>query len=123
MSKWGKGSRLFSATLTPQQRSDFSNLEIQEGLSLTALRDGLATAADALLLQNMAALAVALNPTRHELSLRVYQGPTYAEAAALWKQTCADRRTIPVKRFEAVLAQLKAQASTDLPPDREWHRD
>jgi hypothetical protein len=110
MSKWGKGSRLFSATRTPRQCRDFANLEIQEGLSLTAVRDGLATAADSLLLQNMAALAVALNPARRALALRVYQNPTYPEAAALWKQTCADRRTMPVSRFEAVLAQLKAQS-------------
>lgn len=109
MRKWAKGSRLFGAIRTEQQRSDFAGLEILEGLALSAMRDGQATEADTLLMQNMAALSVAVNPGRHALAHRVYQAPTYREAAKLWRLTCADRRCMPVARFEAVLALLDAQ--------------
>lgn len=118
--RWQKGSRLFGATRTEQQRNDFAGLEVAEGLALNALRDGHATEADTLLLQNMAALAVALNPARKQLAQRVYQAPTYADAACLWRLTCADRRCMPVARFEAILAHLDARAqlrtSTTSPP-------
>lgn len=109
--RWPKGSPLFAATRTDQQRGDFIDLELQEGLALTALRDGRADAADLVLLQNMAALAVALNPARNPLATLVYQAPTYAQAARLWHLTCADRRSMPVARFEAILARLDAQVS------------
>ncbi len=107
--RWQKGSRLFGATRTEQQRNDFAGLEVAEGLALNALRDGHATEADTLLLQNMAALSVAVNPGRHALAHQVYRAPTYREAAKLWHLTCADRRCMPVARFEAVLALLDAQ--------------
>jgi hypothetical protein len=109
MPRWSKGSPLFAALRTEQQRSDFAGLEVAEGLALTALRDGQASEADTLLLQNMAALSVVVNPGRHALAHRVYQEPTYREAATLWRLTCADRRSMPVARFEAVLARLDAQ--------------
>jgi hypothetical protein len=101
MKPWRKGSPLHTALRTSRQRADFLELEIREGLALTALREDSAGPGDIDTLRCMAGLASVLNPGVYALARQVFQKPAYPAAAKLWRLTCADRRCISVAQFDA----------------------
>jgi hypothetical protein len=113
MKPWRKGSPIATARRTSQQRADFQELEIKEGLALTALRDNNTTTNDIDTLRNMAGLAAVLNPNLYTLARQVFHEPAYPAASKLWRLTCADRRCISVAQFDAAYSLLMGQ-----PPNR-----
>jgi len=94
------GTPLHAALRNAKERQRFRELEIREGLALTALQADQASPDDMDVVRNMAALAAVLNPQRYELARQVFHQPAYASAARLWGLTCNDRRCMSVQEFD-----------------------